>query len=90
MVDSHGGSSSATITVTVTNIPPVANNDTVSTPANVPITITPLTNDVDANGDPLIITIATAIKRHGLNSSIITRIFCSPPLPISAARTTIN
>jgi VCBS repeat-containing protein len=53
--DGHGGSSTAAITVTVTNQPPVAVNDTVTTPVNVPLTISPLNNDSDPNGDALII-----------------------------------
>ena len=57
--DGHGGTSTAVITVSVTNIPPVAVNDTASTFVNVPVTINVLTNDSDANGDSLVITNAT-------------------------------
>jgi uncharacterized repeat protein (TIGR01451 family) len=55
--DGHGGSSTATITVTVTNLAPVANNDSATTPVNVPVTIFATTNDTDANGDALTITL---------------------------------
>ncbi|MET0418412.1 MAG: Ig-like domain-containing protein [Actinoplanes sp.] len=51
--DPHGGSGTATVTVTTGNAPPVANNDLVNTPRDSPITIYVLENDVDPNGDPL-------------------------------------
>ena len=40
------------------NSPPVANNDTVETPQNIPITINVLSNDTDADGDSISITSA--------------------------------
>src|SRR5439155_1438230 len=57
----NGGSVSASVTVTVTpvNDPPVAVDDSASTPEDVPVTIAPLANDSDLDGDPLIITDAT-------------------------------
>src|SRR5204863_405370 len=59
--DGNGGSTSATVTVTVTpvNDPPVAVDDSATTPEDVPVTIAPLANDSDLDGDPLTITVAT-------------------------------
>src|SRR5205823_2614884 len=53
--DGNGGSATATVTVTVTpvNDPPVAADDSASTPEDVPVTIAPLANDSDVDGDPL-------------------------------------
>ena len=58
--DGNGGSSSATVAVTVApvNDAPVANGDTATT--NSPVTIDVLANDTDADGDPLIVTSASA------------------------------
>src|SRR5207244_162575 len=54
------GSASALITVTVTaggpNDPPVAVNDFTNTVEDVAVTIQPLVNDSDPDGDPLTIT----------------------------------
>ncbi len=44
VTDSNGATATATITVS-TNPPPVANNDTASTPFNTAVTLNPLTND---------------------------------------------
>ncbi|MCX6895618.1 MAG: Ig-like domain-containing protein, partial [Verrucomicrobia bacterium] len=68
--DGHGGSSTATITVTVTNLPPVAVNDSTNTLQNVPVTIAPLGNDSDPNGDP--ITITGVSPTNGTISSLTT------------------
>src|SRR6185436_2467412 len=59
--DGNGGTTTATVTVTVTpvNDPPVATDDSASTPEDVAITIAPLANDSDLDGDPLTITDAT-------------------------------
>src|SRR5205814_2761404 len=59
--DGNGGSTSATVTVTVipANDPPVAVDDSASTPEDVPVTIDPLANDSDPDGDPLTITDAS-------------------------------
>src|SRR5207247_4289846 len=59
--DGNGGSASATVTVTVTpiNDPPVAVDDNATTPEDVPVTIAPLANDSDLDGDPLTISGAT-------------------------------
>src|SRR4029079_18601789 len=59
--DGNGGSTSATVIVTVTpvNDAPVATNDSASTPEDIAVTIAPLVNDSDPDGDPLTITSAT-------------------------------
>lgn len=56
-VDDSLGSTSNAATVTITvnppvvvNLPPVAGNDTISTPSNAPVTINVIANDTDANG----------------------------------------
>lgn len=41
------------------NTPPTAVNDSVATSENMPLTFNPLTNDSDANGDPLVISAKT-------------------------------
>src|SRR5439155_889665 len=60
--DGNGGTTSALITVTVgaANDPPVAVDDNASTAEDVPVTISPLDNDSDLDGDSLTISIVTA------------------------------
>lgn len=60
--DGQGGTSTAIVTVTVgaVNDPPIARPDSVTTSEDVPVTIPALANDSDAEGDPLIVTGATA------------------------------
>jgi large repetitive protein len=60
--DGNGGTSTATVTVTVgpRNDPPVATDDAASTNEDTPVTIAPLANDSDLDGDPLTITAATS------------------------------
>ncbi|MGH1578030.1 Ig-like domain-containing protein [Planktotalea sp.] len=60
--DGNGGTDVSTVTVTVgdPNEDPDANPDTSSTTADTPVTIFPLGNDTDPEGDPLTITSATA------------------------------
>ncbi len=50
--DNHGGTDTATVYVTVINndIPPIANNDTITTNEDVPIWISGLANDYDPDG----------------------------------------
>ncbi|MEY4916789.1 MAG: hypothetical protein RL616_702, partial [Verrucomicrobiota bacterium] len=55
ITDGFGGTNSAVITVNVTNRPPVAVNDSASTPKNVAVTIPVLANDSDVDGDTLTI-----------------------------------
>jgi large repetitive protein len=60
--DGKGGTVNQTITFTVTNPPPVAGNDTASTPEDTPVTIPVLVNDSDPDGDPLTVTSASALN----------------------------
>jgi hypothetical protein len=63
ITDGNGGFSTApgAVTITVgTNVPPVANHDTNSTPEDIAITFDPRLNDIDPDGDPLTITLASA------------------------------
>ncbi|MEE9310525.1 MAG: Ig-like domain-containing protein [Cocleimonas sp.] len=57
--DGNGGTASAVETVTVSNAPntaPTANDDTVTTPFNTPVTLNTIANDTDPENDSLIIT----------------------------------
>ncbi|MCA9245856.1 MAG: tandem-95 repeat protein, partial [Planctomycetales bacterium] len=58
ITDDRGGMSTALVTVVVKtpNLPPVANDDTRTTTQDVPLTILPMRNDTDPNGDVLVIT----------------------------------
>lgn len=61
--DGHGGSASATVTVTVApagNHPPVAVDDAATTRPNKPLQIDVLANDSDADGDALVVTAISA------------------------------
>ncbi len=58
--DGRGGTVSQSITFNVTNPPPVAVNDNASTSEDTAVTISPLANDRDPDGDPLTITAASA------------------------------
>ncbi len=64
--DGHGGTDSATVTVTVANQPPSAADDTATASglAGSPITIPVLANDSDPNGDPLSI-VSVSTPAHG-------------------------
>jgi len=55
-------SASATVSITVLNAGPVANDDVINLSWGAWIVITPQDNDTDANGDPLVITAITAAK----------------------------
>jgi uncharacterized repeat protein (TIGR01451 family) len=63
VTDGSGGTNGAVITITVSNRPPVANNDTAVTPSNVPVTVPALANDTDPDGDAL--TIVTVSPTNG-------------------------
>ncbi|MEO6296734.1 MAG: Ig-like domain-containing protein, partial [Dokdonella sp.] len=61
--DGHGGSATATVSITVTaqpNRPPVAVDDAATTTVPQPVTINVLTNDSDPDADPLTIASVTA------------------------------
>ena len=55
IVDPFGITSTSTITVTISNTVPVANDDSVTTNVNTPVTFSPLPNDVDPDGQSIII-----------------------------------
>lgn len=62
VADGKGGSDTATITLTVNSVNdiPVANDDTASTDEDVPVTVNVLSNDSDADGDPLTLSVVSA------------------------------
>jgi uncharacterized repeat protein (TIGR01451 family) len=71
ITDGFGGTNTALITINVTNRPPVAVNDSTSTPKNTSVAIPALSNDTDPDGDTLTIvslspTNGTAVT-NGLN-----------------------
>ena len=68
ITDPAGGQATATVTVTVNaaNQPPVANNDSASTPSGTPVTVSVLANDSDPEGGALTITSFT----QGSNGSV--------------------
>jgi len=61
--DGNGGIVTQTITFNVSNPAPTAANDSASTAEDTPVTISPLANDSDPDGDPL--TISTAAAQNG-------------------------
>ena len=65
--DGNGGTSSTTVTVTVTplNDPPLAVDDSATTPVDHPIVIVVLANDSDPDGNPLTVTTATVTDGQG-------------------------
>ncbi len=60
--DPDGLTTSQTFTWTVTNPAPTAVNDSATTDEDTPVDITVLTNDTDPDGDPLTVTMATALN----------------------------
>ena len=60
--DGNGGTVTQTVTFNVSNPAPTAANDSASTPEDTPVTISPLANDSDPDGDPLTITSASALN----------------------------
>jgi large repetitive protein len=58
--DGQGGSATSTFSWNVTNPGPAATNDTAATNEDTPVTIAVLANDSDPDGDPLVVTAATA------------------------------
>ena len=61
--DPDGASTHQVLVWTVDNTPPEAVADVVSTPADQPVTIAPLSNDADPDGDTL--TLVSASAEHG-------------------------
>lgn len=66
VADSRGGASTGTVTVTVTNTPPVAADDAYVTDEGVAVTLDLLGNDTDANGDTLSVTGTTGETGGGM------------------------
>lgn len=65
VTDGNLVSNIATVTITVTNTAPVANDDVASTEEGVPVTIDVLANDVDADGDAIAINSFDATSGNG-------------------------
>jgi uncharacterized repeat protein (TIGR01451 family) len=78
ITDGNGGSATGLVTVVVTpvNDLPVAIDDAASTPEDVPVTISVLTNDFDVDGDTLTITNATST--NGTVSIVGTNLLYTP------------
>ena len=66
------------ITTVVSNLPPVAVNDVASTPVNVAVTVYPLVNDFDTNGDTL--TIIGLNPTNGTATFTATNVLFTPAL----------
>lgn len=64
IADGQGGSASATVTVTVSGRPPIANPDGATTGTGIPTTINVLANDSDPDGDRLSVA-AVGNAAHG-------------------------
>ena len=62
--DGHGGTATATVTLTVSNQPPTANADTATLPFDTALDIAVLANDTDPNNDALTVSGVTA-PAHG-------------------------
>lgn len=62
--DGNGGTDCASVTVTINSIAdsPIANNDTASTNEDTPLSIMPLNNDEDPDGDLIYLTSASALN----------------------------
>ena len=76
ITDGFGGTNSALITINVTNRPPVAVNDSASTPKNIAVTIPVLANDSDPDGDAL--TIISVTPTNGFASINGTNVVFTP------------
>jgi hypothetical protein len=70
IADGHGGTAAATVTVTVVavNDLPIAQDDSATTPEDVPVIIAVLSNDLDPDGDELTVQ-AVAQPVHGVVSN---------------------
>lgn len=68
---------SRTFTVTVTNAPPVAADDSASTPELTPVTVDVLANDVDPEGDLLVVTGHTAAAHGTVSCGMVSSGSCT-------------
>lgn len=85
-VDGHGGSDSATVTVTVANGAPVAVDDTASTAYGASVLLDVLANDTDPNGDALSIT-RLGVADHGKVALVEDQVRYTPPAGFSGDAT---
>ena len=89
--DGHGGTDTATVSVTVTpptaNTPPVADDETLTTPEDVSDSVNVLVGDSDADGDALTITSASPTASHGTVSCTTAGLCTYTPRPTTTART---
>src|SRR5207249_8848348 len=69
-------SAPVTVSVTPLNDAPVARDDTATTPENTPVTIAPLANDSDVNGD--LLTLTDAVTTNGTVSIVGTNLLFTP------------
>jgi len=76
ITDGDGGTNFALITISVTNRPPTAINDSASTPKNVPVTIPALANDTDPDGDAL--SIVAVNPTNGVAGIVGTNVLFTP------------
>src|SRR5581483_8299479 len=76
ITDGSGGTNSALITINVTNRPPVAVNDSGSTPKNVSVSIAALANDSDPDSDTL--TIVSVNPTNGTTSIVGPNVLFTP------------
>jgi len=79
--DANGGTDTATVTVTVgmANQPPVAWNNSATTPVNTPVTMGPVNNDVDPDGDTLTIVSTTNPANGSINVTGNTVVYTPNP-----------
>ena len=70
--DGKGGTASTTLTITVANGPPTAVPDSATTPQDVAVVVSPLTNDTDPNGDALSLVSATGASNGTLSVNTAT------------------
>jgi hypothetical protein len=68
--DLRGSKASGTVTVTVVNRPPVAINDTASTPFNTPVTINVLQNDSDPDGHAISLSSPPVVSGPAAGASV--------------------
>ncbi|GAA0544335.1 hypothetical protein GCM10010172_27380 [Paractinoplanes ferrugineus] len=79
VTDSHGGTATATVTVTTANVAPTANDDMINTPTNTSVDLDVLVNDADLNGDTLTVTaVAAPPPAEGVVTFTGTRVTFTP------------
>jgi outer membrane protein OmpA-like peptidoglycan-associated protein len=86
IVDGAGNTAAARINITVANRAPVAVADTAATSSGGPVTINPLTNDTDADGDTLTLT-AVSTPANGTARIVGTTVVYTPNAGFSGTDT---